>query len=385
MGLLCGRPAFPPSRFPSRPQESDNFELEVEFNVYSKPHFGGDGFGIWFLSADQDPSTDAQSQTLVGPLFGMRADFKGVGVLFDIYDNDNQRNNPAVFVVQNHEGPFPYSHDTDFEHDMVKRTPPPPPGVSARDHYEAYKCVAEYRNRGQPSSVLLKYINNAMHVYLNTEDGQGWRFCLAVELARPPKLPAKKKSYLRDSHLTFSAATGQVADNIDIHSITLRYLRPDDVAPDQRFLAHFGTGSSGSTLGTLFWFVVTLAGLALTCVTIYEYYEYRSMVKGHIDAVAIAEKANQYMVQHFHLHAALTALLLITFHWVPFLINLPLVLLRFVLHRKQALLLNPNSITKMAGRTGGGLINMSADLRYSIALVVYSIATLYYLYHFFYY
>jgi len=35
-----------------------------------------------------------------GPLFGMKTEFKGVGVLFDTYDNDNARNNPSVFVLE---------------------------------------------------------------------------------------------------------------------------------------------------------------------------------------------------------------------------------------------------------------------------------------------
>jgi mannose-binding lectin 1 len=68
--------------------------------VFSKPHFGGDGLAFWVLAGDMDPSFSSEPDSLNGPIFGMKSEFKGFGVLFDVYDNDNRRNNPSVFVLE---------------------------------------------------------------------------------------------------------------------------------------------------------------------------------------------------------------------------------------------------------------------------------------------
>jgi hypothetical protein len=46
-----------------------------------------------------DPSFSGEPDALNGPIFGMKNEFKGFGVMFDVYDNDNRRNNPSVFVL----------------------------------------------------------------------------------------------------------------------------------------------------------------------------------------------------------------------------------------------------------------------------------------------
>ena len=49
------------------------------------------------------------------------------GVCFDTYDNDNRRNNPQVFVLENfsEEGPQ-WDHNTDYVRTMVTRSPGQP-------------------------------------------------------------------------------------------------------------------------------------------------------------------------------------------------------------------------------------------------------------------
>jgi len=46
------------------PMESDDFEVEVKLEIFSTPHFGGDGMGIWFLNAEQDPSVSSEPSAL---------------------------------------------------------------------------------------------------------------------------------------------------------------------------------------------------------------------------------------------------------------------------------------------------------------------------------
>lgn len=175
------------------------------------------------MSANADPNFLSDTTALTGPIFGMKSDFNGVGVLFDTYDNDGQRNNPSIFVVQNEQGDFRHSHDADFEHDMVKTLP----RNKVPGNYEAYRCVADIRNLGRPVKAVVKVLNGVLSVYLDTDDGQGWRFCLAVEFER--RAGPKRKNTLKDTHIAFTAATGQVADHMDIHEVTTRYLKSTDV------------------------------------------------------------------------------------------------------------------------------------------------------------
>ncbi len=38
------------------PLEADNWEVEFKIEVFSKPHFGGDGMAFWVLTGDHDPA-----------------------------------------------------------------------------------------------------------------------------------------------------------------------------------------------------------------------------------------------------------------------------------------------------------------------------------------
>src|SRR5688572_4793322 len=55
-----------------------------QIEVFSKPHFGGDGFGFWVLAGEQDPSFAQNVDALSGPLFGLKQDYKGFGVVVDV-------------------------------------------------------------------------------------------------------------------------------------------------------------------------------------------------------------------------------------------------------------------------------------------------------------
>jgi len=357
------------------PLESEDFEVEFKFEVFSKPHLGGDGFALWFVNAESDPSFLQNTNALTGPIFGMKSNFKGVGVLFDVYDNDHQRNNPAIFVIQNNDGNFPHSHDLDFEHDMVKKTPP-----SSSPEYDRYRCVVEYRNLGRPVTALVKFLNRVLRVYIDTGDGQGWRFCLAVEINRMTT-GSKPRNTLRDTHIAFTAATGQVSDNIDILEVTTRYLKSSDKARDTDFAQLSATGS-GRSYEQLVWFLITAIGICLTAITVYDFNDYKNMMNSRIDVVTICHRLNENVYLHAYAHAFLTFLLLVQRSWLLFILNLLLCLVRFAQHRQGALELNSASLTRMGTRLSG-VAGMSPDARYIFALVVYVLSDLYYIYRLF--
>ena len=111
--------------------------------------------------------------------------------MFDVYDNDNKRNNPTIFVLENAKGPAlgvmlcllshnsppppalssplqnhrmeyvhlvdiagetRFNHDNDYDDDMVKRIPPVVVGNAGQNPdqmmYKSHRCVADFRNVG---------------------------------------------------------------------------------------------------------------------------------------------------------------------------------------------------------------------------------------------
>jgi len=203
--------------------------LEVKFAAWATHHIGGDGFALWILNNTMHPSNTKENDWswLTGPLFGMRDDFDGIGIVFDTYDNDGMRDNPKVFVLRNDGSTIQWNHDRDFADDMIKA------GV-AGDKASA-SCSFDVRQKGGYWSthlhrMLARYINGVLHIYLDTEKRTSdvladYQFCLAVPL---PEFTTKGTH-----HIAATALTGQVADTHDIHQITLRYLdSSDDVIND---------------------------------------------------------------------------------------------------------------------------------------------------------
>jgi len=224
--------------------------VEFKVKVYSKPHFGGDGLAFWVLTGDHDPTFPSEPDSLNGPVFGLKSDFTGFGVVIDVYDNDNRRNNPAVYVLKNFDddAEIAWDGDNDYAANMVTDTVVSPLSKNGKSDHS---CVADVRNLGRDMSVLVKYLHKTLHVYINTDDGSNWKYCLSVTL--------EDQSFV-ESHFAFTAATGQVADNHEITSITTRYLSEDDVDVDDDLLVHVGQRSKriGVTGSMIHWLIFIL-------------------------------------------------------------------------------------------------------------------------------
>lgn len=301
------------------PIESRNWEVEFNAEVYSKPHFGGDGFGFWVLAGDQDPTFSSEPDFLNGPILGMKADFKGLGVLFDVYDNDNKRNNPSVFVLDNIAGNKTFTHDNDFESDMVRKTPSQIPGHigDSSNLYKAHKCVSDFRNTGKEFTVVVKYLHNVLHVYIDNKDGAGFKFCLAVEIAQN----------FQEYHIAFTAATGQVADQHDITSITTRYLSESDEDFDDTLMAHYGSSKPG-TWGDFFDKSFLLVGTYLLGVAVIQLMSLRQLTGARIDLVNVTKSLNNQLQLQWGLQGALTMMCLFTFRFFSFGVHIILAIFR---------------------------------------------------------
>jgi mannose-binding lectin 1 len=77
------------------------WEVVVTFQI-SGARLGADGFAIWFVEESKKE----------GPTYGYADQWNGLGVIFDTYDNDGNRNNPYVSIALN-DGTKVWNHGVD--------------------------------------------------------------------------------------------------------------------------------------------------------------------------------------------------------------------------------------------------------------------------------
>ena len=216
-----------------------------------------------------NPTLHKEVDFLSGPIVGLRTNFEGFGLIFDTYDNDNQRDNPTVFAIKNFQDDgqpppdFRFNHNSDFVQDMIHESPG-----------RTYKCTVDYRNTmtlsaGASFRVLARYQHKVLHVYVDKGDGQGYQFCLNVNLVLPVKFQNRM-------HLAMTALTGQLADQHDIQAISTRYLDAKDAEIQDSALRH--VDDSGSWAGAyFFWIFLILLTTGTLCVHGWEW-------RAHADA-----------------------------------------------------------------------------------------------------
>jgi len=230
---------------------------------------------------------------------------------------------------------------------------------SANKAHTAYRCLGEFRNTGKYGRVLVKYLHKVLHVYIDTQDGVGWKFCLAVQL---------EKTY-KDYHIAFSAATGQVADNHDVLEVNTRYLAASDPDFDDSALPQMSDSESSSLASTLFWFLMIVAGAVLTVLALYETYQIAQIKQ--IDAVHVCERLNKFVLPHYALHWAVTILLAISMRWFALAVNLPLAVYRAVVFSRKQQTLNPSLVAQQ-----------NHSIRLYSAIAVYVVSELLFLHAF---
>ncbi|KAG5509958.1 hypothetical protein GH5_07806 [Leishmania sp. Ghana 2012 LV757] len=174
----------------TEPLDMDAFEVVVGFRVYQPMGgIGADGFAVWVA---QPPRFD-------GPIFGRPSTFKGFGILFDSYDNDNRRDNPMVSLVYNDGSPTKrFDPDKDFMGDTVA------------------SCVYDYRAVTEPGMATMRmvYLKGTLQVFLSRDNEATEMECFRVTNL---PMPADK------AHLALSAETGGVSE---IHDIVFVHLSP---------------------------------------------------------------------------------------------------------------------------------------------------------------
>jgi len=176
-------------------QKNDNpwWEVRMQFHVRSKRNPGADGLAFWYASEPYVGSTP-------GPLFGMPADFKGIGVIFDSYDNDLMRDNPATLFVNNVKGE---RNQWNTDNDLIEQA--------------TFRCMFEHRNTapGDAVEMIMQYYNRKLTLRLRTLlRAQNEILCGQIEDIELPM----------DWVFGATATTGGLSDNHDISLIEVRPL-----------------------------------------------------------------------------------------------------------------------------------------------------------------
>lgn len=185
-----------------------SWELSASFFVRSRRNPGADGIAFWIVSAPEKPKDP-------GPLFGMTGNFIGVGVMFDSYDNNNLRDNPAAVLVT--QG----VKEREVAEARSKGLTQPPtnankwdPGTDFANSAE-FSCVMDYRNSGvSPMEMVLTYdqLQKRLTLRLKNKAKGVYIVCGEVSGIEMPIL----------SYIGATATTGGVMDNHDLVSVELR-------------------------------------------------------------------------------------------------------------------------------------------------------------------
>ncbi|XP_039252786.2 protein ERGIC-53-like [Styela clava] len=179
----------------NHPFPYDSWEIEVHIRIEGRGRVGADGLAIWYVSHTPE----------LGPVYGSKDYFQGVGIFLDSFDNNNQNDNPVIMIVTN-DGRTEYHHASD--------------GVNQNSG----SCFQDFRNRPYPVKLKIKYSNGLITVSYdpgNLEDGD-YEVCASANINLPPNY-----------YFGVSAATGGLADDHDVikfltWSISDKKLTPEE-------------------------------------------------------------------------------------------------------------------------------------------------------------
>lgn len=141
---------------------------------------GGEGFALWMVS--QIPQD-------VGPLFGHPMKFTGLGIMFDVFDNDYMRDNPKVGIIVN-DGSNPnkvFSPQRDF-----------------RGEYLAM-CAFDFRNANgdHVATARFRYDHGHVQLFLSRDNENNEKLCFDLPIVPIPGVD-RNNIY----HLGVTAETG---------------------------------------------------------------------------------------------------------------------------------------------------------------------------------
>ena len=167
------------------PVQLKSWTAYLGFRVHSTHALGGDALALWIVE---------RPQTGGGPVVGTRsAGFRGVGIIFDSFDNDQQRDNPSVAILSKVDSP---ATETEFD-----------PQTDYADSRVA-SCSFDFRNspKGDVVNAKIMYDGAAKTLSVQLESTRQSEHCATIDVDIPSGF-----------YFGMTAHTGQVADNHDVH------------------------------------------------------------------------------------------------------------------------------------------------------------------------
>ncbi|KAI8802608.1 vesicular integral-membrane protein VIP36 [Cladochytrium replicatum] len=211
---------------------SNSWVIEFEFRVQgSSPSLFGDGFAFWFTTEREE----------VGPVFGNKDHFTGLGVFFDTYPNGRGHYSFPWVSAMIGDGETSYDHDNDNR------------------ATEIGGCAGDFRGKDWPTRAKVKYIKNGyLQVQLSVLGDDNWSDCFLVRNVSLPSM----------GYLGFTAMTGDVHDNHDILRMSVNGIvnpidHPSGKAGNPSSSGSKQRGPPSRTGGLWVWIVVLLILVAV--------------------------------------------------------------------------------------------------------------------------
>jgi len=170
------------------PLTATNWEIEVEFKIHGTGNLFGDGMALWVT----------KERTEMGPVFGMKDRFEGLGIFFDTYKNNRPGTVFPYVMAMLGDGQTAYDQANDGKANELA-------GCSARG----------MRNTDFPTKAKITYFQDKqLKVELMYKREDEYTKCFEVEGVKLPNV----------AYLGFSAETGELSDNHDIIRVDTKNL-----------------------------------------------------------------------------------------------------------------------------------------------------------------
>eukprot|EP01013_Petalomonas_cantuscygni_P030373 TRINITY_DN56340_c0_g1_i1.p1 TRINITY_DN56340_c0_g1~~TRINITY_DN56340_c0_g1_i1.p1 ORF type:complete len:314 (-),score=66.46 TRINITY_DN56340_c0_g1_i1:656-1597(-) len=169
------------------------WEADIGFRIHYPSTPGADGFALWYV---QEPFLPVKhpGRDGVDHLFGLPTSFNGFGIIFDTYDNDANRDVPAVVVVTNDGSKKEWDVDKDLATSSALRCP--------------YELRAPYANDVVYLRMFVDTEAGTVQIWLRHDDGGRDHYCGEAKVNVP-----------KGGRLGLTATTGHLADTHDIYKL----------------------------------------------------------------------------------------------------------------------------------------------------------------------
>ena len=178
-----------------QPSHLNSWTVFLGFRLHSPSSLGGDGFAMWY--------TDG-AKTEGGPLFGHPEKPRGLGIIFDTFDNNGLKDNPTVSVIVG-DGTETFRTDNDLQDQRLGG------------------CSFNFRNSDKNDIIqaIIEYSGDSLKILLASHTQK-----LACATISPLSLPD-------GNYFGLTSHTGHLADNNDIHHFIVTAPKEDRLRDEQ--------------------------------------------------------------------------------------------------------------------------------------------------------